>query len=82
MTEVAAHPAGVLLVSVAGVVAGMAVGAARREARVGFAVMLELWTAASLLRLSVDATWLAIGASAMLVVLRKVAGTALRDSPP
>ncbi len=70
--------AAVALVSAAGVLAGGAAAVATASARAGIAVMLELWTAAGLLRLGGDAGWDAIGAAAMLVAVRKLVGRALQ----
>jgi hypothetical protein len=70
-------------VSAVGVVAGIASGLGARHVHVGLLVMLDLWTAASLLRVSVDGSWKSIGAAATLVALRKVVGTVLgRASRP
>ena len=41
------------------------------DARAGFAMTLELWTAGALLRLSGDASWHAILIAAAMVVLRQ-----------
>jgi hypothetical protein len=68
-----------LIVSVAGVLAGLFVAMRARNLRAGVSVMLALWTAATLLRLSANASWPALGAAATLVSFRKLVGNALRD---
>jgi hypothetical protein len=63
-----------LLVSAAGVIAGMLVGWAARSPRAGIGSMLELWMAASLLHLSESASWAAVGSAATLVAMRAMLG--------
>jgi hypothetical protein len=62
----------VILVSAAGLVAGAVVAATARDGRAGIAVMLDLWTAAGLLRLNEDVAWASLGTAALLVALRKM----------
>jgi hypothetical protein len=57
--------------AVAGIVLGLAALATFGKPLPALRVMLELLTAAGLLRLSVDSTWAAIAAAAALIVLRK-----------
>ena len=70
----------VLLVVAGGVVVGAAL-VARRRVRLAVGSMLDLWTAAGLLRLAGDTSWGALGAAALLVVLRKVVAAAMKGSP-
>jgi hypothetical protein len=70
----------VLLVSAAGVVAGMLVGLRARSVRAGVGTMLELWMAASLLRLSADTSWAAIGTVAVLFAVRSLLSRAFGAS--
>jgi hypothetical protein len=65
-------PIAVLLVSCAGIVAGVLVGLAARSVRAGVASLLELWVAASLLHLTADASWAGVGTAAILVAVRTI----------
>lgn len=58
-------------VGIAGIVLGLAALAVFGKPLPALRVMLELLTAAGLLRLSVDASWAAIAAAAALIALRK-----------
>lgn len=58
-------------VAVAGIVLGGATLAVFGKPLPALRVMLELLTAAGLLRLSADASWAAIAAAAALIALRK-----------
>lgn len=52
------------------------------QPRVGIGFMLDLWLAAGLLRLSVDATWQRIAGAAVLIVVRKLAVYSLESARP
>ena len=69
--------AAALLVSIAGVAAAAIVVATTRRITVGIAVLLELWTAAGLLRLTADRSWGALGVAAVVILLRKALVLAL-----
>lgn len=56
---------------IAGITLGVAALFVFRNPLLALRVMLELLTAAGLLRLSVDSTWAAIAATAVIIVLRK-----------
>jgi hypothetical protein len=66
-----------LAVSAAGVIAGMLVGLRARSVLAGVGAMLELWMAASLLRLTEDGSWAAIGTVAVLFTVRSMLSRAL-----
>lgn len=72
--------AGALLCTTAAVVSGLAVGVATRQLRVALPVLLELLLAAGLLRLSAGGTWTGIATAAVIVAVRKVAGTGIRSA--
>ena len=59
-----------LLVLVFGAVAAPCAVVATHDRRAGLAVLLELWTAAALLRLTASATWLTLGAVVALLLVR------------
>lgn len=61
----------------AGFVLGFAMLVTFRKPLPALQVMLELLTAAGLLRLSVDSTWAAIAATAILIALRKTITSSL-----
>lgn len=66
-----------LLLSAAGLVVG-ALGTARTgHVRAGFPLMLELWTAAGLLRLAGQPRWSTIVTCAALILLRRLVGAGL-----
>ena len=70
---------------VAAITLGLAVLVVFRNPLLALRVLLELLTAAGLLRLSVDATWAAIAATGLLVVLRMTLTRSLMadlSSPP
>ncbi|MFP5327103.1 MAG: hypothetical protein ACLGHT_06440 [Acidimicrobiia bacterium] len=69
-----------LVVSVAGIVAGIAV-AATGHWREGLKASLELWVAAGLLRLTFDPDIERIAAAAAIITVRRLASHALRGSP-
>ncbi|MBB2990170.1 hypothetical protein FHR72_001638 [Mycolicibacterium iranicum] len=58
--------------AIAGIMLGVAALVVFRAPLLALRVMLELLTAAGLLRLSVDSTWTAIAAAAAVIVLRRV----------
>jgi hypothetical protein len=57
--------------AIAGIVLGVATVVVFRTPLPALRVTLELLTAAGLLRLSVDATWTAIAATAVVIALRR-----------
>ena len=61
-----------VLVSAFGVVAGLLVFGATRRLRLALSVLLELLTAAGLLRLSAEGSWAALGGAASIVFVRKL----------
>ena len=63
--------------AIAGIVLGVAMLVTFRKPLPALQVMLELLTAAGLLRLSVDSTWAAIAATAILIALRKTITSSL-----
>jgi hypothetical protein len=69
---------GALLVTAAGVVVGAVIAIASGSVRIAIPPMLELFTAAGLLRLGADARWSALATAASIVVLRRVVVRELR----
>jgi uncharacterized membrane protein len=61
-----------LLLSAAGVLAALLAFVARREFQAGLAMMLELWTAAGLLRLAADPGVREIASAAAIICLRSL----------
>lgn len=57
------------------------VALATRRLSTAVPVMLDLWVAAGLLRLSESGTWSAIAGAAALIVIRKVVVSALSRHP-
>jgi hypothetical protein len=57
--------------AIAGIVLGLATLATFGKPLPALRLMLELLTAAGLLRLSVDSSWTAIAATAALIIMRK-----------
>lgn len=71
----------IALVVVAGsVVLATAAALRTRNVLAGVPLMLELWIAAGLLRLTQDASWTKIAAAAALIAIRKVVGHGLLES--
>lgn len=52
-----------------------------RQLREGAAIMLDLWLAAGLLRLSEDTTWTRLAGVAAIIVVRKLVIYSLASSP-
>jgi uncharacterized membrane protein len=73
-------PAVVLMVSAAGVIVGLLIVFRCRQFASAIAAALELWMAAGLLRLAVDASWVAIGSAAAIVAIRTIVKIALRSA--
>ena len=71
-------PTVVLMVSAAGVIAGILIVSLCRQFASAVAAALELWMAAGLLHLAVDASWAAVGSAAAIVAIRMIVKTALR----
>jgi hypothetical protein len=70
--------AAALILTAAGLVAAAVALAGTRQAPLSLAVLLDFLTAASLLRLAGSLTWSAVGAAALTVVIRQLAGRSLR----
>jgi hypothetical protein len=68
----------VQLVLTAGVVAALAVLVFSRQGPQALAVLLDLWTAASLLRLATLTSWSAIALAAAVVTLRTLGKSAVK----
>jgi hypothetical protein len=60
------------IIAAAGILVGIAGLAVFRQPLVALRVMLELFTAAGLLRLSVDLSWEAIAGVAVLIAVRRL----------
>jgi hypothetical protein len=73
-------PAIVLMVSAAGVIAGVLIVLLCRQFVSAVVVALELWMAAGLLHLAVDASWAALGTAAAIVAMRTIGKSALRSA--
>jgi hypothetical protein len=69
-----------LIVSAAGVIAGLLIVLVCRKFFSAVAVVLELWMAAGLLNLAVDASWSALGAAASIVAIRTMGNIGLRSA--
>lgn len=74
-------PPFVLMISAAGVFVGLLIVFLCRQFASAIAAALELWMAAGLLRLAVDASWAAVGSAAAIVAIRTVVKIALRSAP-
>ncbi len=61
-----------VLCTAAGLVAGGLTLASVRNGRVALRVALELWTAASMLRLAGSTSWQALGAAAVVLAVRQL----------
>jgi hypothetical protein len=70
----------VLMVSAAGVIAGLLIVFVCRQFASAVATALELWMAAGLLHLAVDASWAAVGSAAAIVAIRTIVKSALRSA--
>jgi hypothetical protein len=57
---------------VAGIVSALAASAATRDVRAGLPMMMELWTAAGIIRLGNDPSWNAVLTAAIVLALRKL----------
>lgn len=68
--------------AVAGVVVAAVIGMRTRSVRVASSAMLELWTAAGLLRLTADAAMTNLAVAAIIVVLRHVVAADLLARAP
>jgi hypothetical protein len=73
----AAHAAA-LIVTAAGLVAAAVALAGTRQVPLSLAVLLDFFTAASLLRLAGPPTWSALGAAALTIIIRQLASRSLR----
>ena len=67
--------AAALVLTAAGLCAGLAVAAAGRHPLLALTVALELWLAAGLLRLADQRSWRAIATAAAIVAMRKLLTT-------
>jgi hypothetical protein len=63
----------------AGLVALVLAGIVTRDPRSGLPIMLELWMAAGLLRLSDNPSWETVSTAAIIVVIRTVVVRGLRS---
>jgi hypothetical protein len=68
-----------LAFAAAGLVALAVAGAATRDPRSGLPIMMELWMAAGLLRLSDDPSWKTVALSAIILVIRTLVQLGLRS---
>ena len=75
----AAHAAA-LIVTAAGLVAAAVALAGTRQVPLSLAVLLDFFTAASLLRLAGPPTWSALGAAALTIIIRQLASRSLRSA--
>jgi uncharacterized membrane protein len=66
-----------LIVTAAGLIAAAVALARTRRARLALALLLDFFTAAALLRLAAPPTWPALGAAALIIVIRQLASHAL-----
>jgi hypothetical protein len=66
-----------LIVTAAGLVVAAVALARTRWAALALALLLDFFTAAALLRLAAPATWTALGATALIIVIRQLASRAL-----
>ncbi len=74
--------AAAVLVSALGLLAGVVGAVATGTARGGLPIMLDLWTAAGLLRLASSPGWSSIGAAGALVLVRRLVLLSLGSRPP
>jgi hypothetical protein len=66
-----------LIVAAAGLIVAAVALARTRRARLALALLLDFFTAASLLRLAAPPSWQAIGAAALTLAIRQLASHAL-----
>ena len=66
-----------LIVTAAGFVVAAVALARTRRAALALALLLDFFTAAALLRLAAPPTWPALGATALIIVIRQLASHAL-----
>jgi hypothetical protein len=69
---------GALLVSAAGVIVGLVIAMTSGSLRAAIPPMLELFTAAGLLRLGADARWPVLATAPVIVLLRRLVIRGLR----
>jgi hypothetical protein len=74
-----AYDALALALAASGVLAALLAGAVTREPRAGFPMMLELWTAAGILRLLGGPAWGRIVSAAVVIVLRRIVTSSLGE---
>jgi hypothetical protein len=66
-----------LIVTAAGLIVAVVALARTRRARLALALLLDFFTAAALLRLAAPPSWPALGAAALIIAIRQLAGRAL-----
>ena len=66
-----------LIITAAGLIVAAVALARTRRARLALALLLDFFTAASLLRLAAPPSWPAIGAAALTIAIRQLASHAL-----
>ena len=66
-----------LIVTAAGLVVAAVALARTRRAALALALLLDFFTAAALLRLAAPPTWPALGATALIIVIRQLASHGL-----
>jgi hypothetical protein len=71
-----------LAISAAGIAIAMIAASATGQARAGILPLLELWTAAGLLRLAGAPSWSRIASVAAVIAIRKLVMVGLRRSTP
>ncbi len=74
--------AAAVLVATGGVLAGVVVVASTGNVRLALAVLLELLTAAGLLRLAEAVTLMPVLGAAGIILIRRIATAGLHSSPP
>ncbi len=68
-------------IAAAGIVAGAVAAARSGSIRVGIPIMLDLWMAGGLLKLSADSAWSSIAIAAVTIALRKLVSRGVTSRP-
>ena len=76
MTTTVAHDAALVVTAAGLVVAAVALARTRRVA-LALALLLDFFTAASLLRLAAPPSWAALGAAVLIIAIRQLASRSL-----
>ena len=66
-----------LIVTAAGLIVAVVALARTRRARLALALLLDFFTAASLLRLAAPPSWAALGAAVLIIAIRQLASRSL-----